>query len=168
MTAAEMDFDHDKRMAQSLLDRLGGALTVEDILLLRAASVWHNSMRMLKVAEEFGDDGDPMTSEEQRALDIVGMLPEADDNGAIELNSDAVRGQLNRAEVAVGYLFAKHGVPMEDRPPSYPSTDYEPALGPMDVIEVWDKLTQANPQLKLSDEESAWVNASLNKDVDES
>lgn len=155
-----MDFDDDRKVAQALLQRIGGALTVEDVLLLRAASIWHCSLKMMKVAAEFGDDGDPMTVEEQRALDIVEMLLEERD-GTIILDSSEVCGQLDRAEVATGYPFAKHGVPVEDRPPSYPSTDYEPALGPSDVMELWDKLAAADPSLKLTDDEAAWVNAAV-------
>ena len=159
-----MDFDDDKKMAQTLLERLGGALTTDDILLLRAAGVWHYSIRMLSIAAEWDDDADPLTVEQQRALDIVGMLPPDEPDGTINLVTSAVRDQLNRAEVAVGYLFARHGVPIEDRPPSYPSIGFEPALGPSDVMEVWDKIATADPSLELSDDERAWTNASLDKD----
>jgi hypothetical protein len=158
-----MEFEDDTTMSETILERLDCALTVEDILLLRAASVWHYALLMLKVAAEWGDDGDAMSSEQQRALEIVGMLPEEDD-GTISLDSHAVRGQLNRAEVAVGYLFARYGVPVEDRPASYPSTDFEPALGPMDVIEAWDKIAKGDPGFKLSERESRWMNTTLDSD----
>lgn len=51
--------------------------------------------------------------------------------------------------------------PQADRPASYPSTDYEPDFGPMDVMEVWGKVASADSALKLTERESSWMNATL-------
>ena len=140
---------------------------MDDILLLRAAGVWHRIQWEMaaKADADFGplpgdEEADGLTAEQQRALDIVGMLPEEQD-GTVTLDSDLIQPQLNRAEVAVGYLFSLYGIPAEAQPASYPSTDMEPGLGPTAVMEVWDRMAAVDPALQLEEREWLWTRAAL-------
>jgi hypothetical protein len=165
-----MENDADAAMAETLLGRLGGALTVEDILLLRAAGAWHRIQWELAAERDGGDAGRrqraPVVSPEQRrALRAAGMPPKPARlqglNTVYILDPDPVQPQLDRAEVAAGYLMALHGVPADDQAASYPSTDAEPCLGPMAVIELWDRIDQAQPELQLAEREWLWTRAAL-------
>ena len=159
-----MKDDADLTMAETLLERLGGALTVDDILILRAAAVWHRIQWELRSEREDGVSGRqraPVISPaEKRALTAVGMpqRPAREPGGnAYVLDPAPVQEFLDRAEVATGYLCSLHGIPAEAQEPSYPNFDYQPGLGPMAVMTVWERIGNSDPALVLTEAESLWT-----------
>jgi hypothetical protein len=128
----------DRTMAESVLERAGGALTVDDILILRAAAVWHRAQHGLSGEREAGLGGrqkaPTFTPEEKRALKTVGMAQRpkrAEGWGNIyTLDYGPVRAQLDRAEVAAGYLYTLHGVPALGEAESFMSMGEPPLAAP--------------------------------------
>lgn len=164
MTAAADDAD--VTMAEALLKRLGGALTVDDILILRAVSIWHRIQWELQGEREDGLDGPqraPVISpEDKRALKLVGMPTRPGRRHDLApkiyaLDPEPVQPWLDRAEVAAGYLMSLHGIGATGQAPSYPNADDQPPLGPMDVMTVWQQISDSDPANTLSDQESRWV-----------
>ncbi|WP_375425534.1 hypothetical protein [uncultured Friedmanniella sp.] len=160
-----MDFDDDLTMAQTLLERLGGALTVDDILILRGAGVWHRIQWELGAEREEGLSGRqraPFVTREQKvALKAAGMPSRParrKDLGTriYSLDPEPVQARLNRAEVAAGYLHALHGIQPDGEAASFFS-EGEPALGPTAIMTVWDRIAAVDPELALTEHEKLWT-----------
>lgn len=168
-----MTTDADRTMAERVLERAGGALTVDDILILRAAAVWHRAQWELSGEREEGLGGrqkaPTLSPEEKRALKTVGMAqrPKREEGwgNVYKLDYVPVRAQLDRAEVAAGYLYTFHGLAALGEAESFMSMGEDP-LGPTAIVMLWNRLAEgsSDPDIQLTDDESAWTSCSLDKD----
>jgi len=137
--------ENDLAIAEDILQRVGGALSLYDIFVLRAARVWHYQQRELAAERDGGLDSDGRKSQSS-TLSRSGPSPPSAcprvcpptrlTRTYVKLDPGPVQDQLDRAEVAAGYIYALHGVASDGEAASFErgggaagSNGHHPALG---------------------------------------